>query len=314
MRVLVFEYLSAGGAVVGGEADQDLLVQGIAMRDAMTRDLLRVPGVQVVCVGPAELPVPHGAQRMTPGPAEGPFDVLRRLASGCDAVWGVSPETDGLLQLTQLMVGSDRWMGCDADAIRIAGSKRETLERLTAAGLITPREFADEARQWVVKPDDGAGACDTRRHGSEIAARADLHMRLERSRSATIEPWVDGEPLSLSLLCADGHAEMVACNRQLIAVDGGGHVAFDGVELQALAADDARLPVLRDLAEHIALAIPGLHGFVGVDLVWHATEGAVPIDINPRVTSAYVGLSERLGRNLAAEILSLHRSGRRVAA
>ena len=53
-------------------------------------------------------------------------------------------------------------------------------------------------------------------------------------------------------------------------------------------------------------ALPGLRGFVGIDVI--ASEGHAPvlIEINPRLTCAYVGLSRRLGRNLAREMLGLH--------
>jgi len=71
-------------------------------------------------------------------------------------------------------------------------------------------------------------------------------------------------------------------------------------------ADEARAPALRRLAQQVAQALPGLKGFVGIDLVWHATQGPVVIELNPRVSCAYVGLSERLGRNLAAEVLAGH--------
>ena len=58
------------------------------------------------------------------------------------------------------------------------------------------------------------------------------------------------------------------------------------------------------LARRIAAAIPGLRGFVGVDFVLGIDGRATVLEVNPRLTSAYVGLSARLGRNLAAEILA----------
>lgn len=64
---------------------------------------------------------------------------------------------------------------------------------------------------------------------------------------------------------------------------------------------------LRRLAAQVARHVPGLRGFVGIDLVWHAHFGPVLIEINPRVTCAYPGLSARLGRNLAGEIVQAHR-------
>jgi predicted ATP-grasp superfamily ATP-dependent carboligase len=49
-------------------------------------------------------------------------------------------------------------------------------------------------------------------------------------------------------------------------------------------------------------AIPGLRGYVGVDLVLSDTD-AVLIEINPRLTTAYVGLRRALEQNVAALIV-----------
>jgi predicted ATP-grasp superfamily ATP-dependent carboligase len=69
---------------------------------------------------------------------------------------------------------------------------------------------------------------------------------------------------------------------------------------------DPRAARLHALAAAVAGAIPGLAGFVGIDVVWHPGRGPVAIEVNPRVTCAYVGLSDTLGRNLAAEVLRRH--------
>ena len=42
------------------------------------------------------------------------------------------------------------------------------------------------------------------------------------------------------------------------------------------------------------------------DRVWNEREGPVVIEVNPRVTCAYVGLSAILQHNLAADILAAH--------
>ena len=77
----------------------------------------------------------------------------------------------------------------------------------------------------------------------------------------------------------------------------------------ALDPGDARAAPLRRIALDVVRALPGLRGFVGIDLVWHATRGPVVIEVNPRVTCAYVGLSAKLVRNLAADILARHAAG-----
>ena len=72
----------------------------------------------------------------------------------------------------------------------------------------------------------------------------------------------------------------------------------------ALDAATTRWPALRQLAQATQRALPGLCGFVGIDLVWHPELGPVGIEVNARVSCAYVGLSGLLGRPLAGEILA----------
>lgn len=302
-RVVVFEYVTAGGDV-GGPAERDeLMPMGRAMRDALVADLLAVPGVQVsaaVCPQADELPA--RARALRPRKGERTVDFMAREAASHDLACVVAPETGGLLLHYSRQVSPGRWMGCRPQAIAVASSKRATLQRLDEAGVCTPLRMA-EARRWVVKPDDGAGALDTRVHRSHEAA---LHDQLARARTgqvATLEPWVEGEALSLSLLCrGGGEAEVLSVNCQDVAVDDAGRVHFHGVRVNALPGAES----LGRIATAVAQALPGLKGFVGIDLVWHHQHGPVVIEINPRITCAYAGLSAALDRNLAAELLTLY--------
>jgi predicted ATP-grasp superfamily ATP-dependent carboligase len=142
-------------------------------------------------------------------------------------------------------------------------------------------------------------------HTSFDGALADLARRKRPGPLGTLEPWVDGEPMSLSLLCGSGRTELLSINRQHIRIDDGGVLHYEGVQIGALALDDPRADVLRDTASRVAQAIPGLRGFCGVDVVWHPQCGPVVIEVNPRVTCAYMGLSAALQRPLASEIVAM---------
>lgn len=280
--VLVHEYLSGGGPLAGASADEarELKAQGRAMRDAMAADLRALPGVEVVL---------------------GRHPDFALQAETVDAVWAVAPETGGLLSQLCAAVAPASWLGSSAAAIAIAGSKRATGERLAAAGIAVPGP-AGGPGPHVTKPDDGAGATDTVRFESFEAARAAL------PDGHVIEPWIDGEPLSLTLLCARG-AELLSVNRQHVEVGAGGRVDYHGVAIAVEPPDRGRGPALQGIASAVAAALPGLFGIIGIDLVWHPLRGPVVIEVNPRVTSAYVGLSARLRRNLAAELLVAWRHG-----
>jgi tyramine---L-glutamate ligase len=297
-RVWVYEYLSGGGALHGGDPHGDaLLAMGVSMRNAMVADLLQVPGCRVTAATCARASaLPQGAAAVTAQAGESAASFVARQAAAHDAVWLVAPETGGLLAQLHDAVPAERWRGCDAASIAVASSKRATTERLAAHGVPTPLAFAGDAsiRRWVTKPDDGAGAEDTHVHADLSAARD------HAGPSLLIEPWVEGAAMSLSLMCRPGRFELLCVNRQQIAIDARGQVSFEGVAVDREAsAGGAFLRVARDVVQ----AIPGLRGFVGVDVVWHETRGPVVIEVNPRLTCAYVGLSAALGRNLAAELL-----------
>ncbi len=200
-----------------------------------------------------------------------------------------------------------RWLGCDASAIELATRKRLTLTTLAEAGIATPLAFehAPETTRWVVKPDDGAGAVATRLHHDPEAALDDWSTRSRAGRPMAIEPWVEGAALSLSLLCGSKGCELLSINRQHLDVGEQGLLSFCGVDVNVIPRTDPRAAALGDLAARVHQAIPGLRGFVGIDLVWHARRGPVVIEVNPRVTGAYVGLSRALGRNLAAEVIAM---------
>jgi len=306
MRVFVYEHLSGTGAT---DAPDELLAAGREMRDAVARDLLRAGDCAVsVAAGPHAPEVPADARALHPPPAGSAADFVAQQARLHDRVWVIAPETGGVLAQLQRVVDAERWLGCDAAAIALSSSKRATLAHAAAHGVTTPLAFAQSpsTRRWVVKPDDGAGAMATRLHNTHAAARDDVETRRHHGAAAVLEAWVAGEPLSLSLLCGAGCAELLSVNRQQLAIDALGVVSFTGVQTNALPHDDARFGTLRAWAQTLASAAPGLRGYVGIDLVWHAQRGPVLIEINPRVTMAYVGLSAALARNVAAAVLAAH--------
>ena len=50
--------------------------------------------------------------------------------------------------------------------------------------------------------------------------------------------------------------------------------------------------------------MPGLWGYAGVDLIV-SDQGPVVLEVNPRLTTSYAGLSQALNMNVAEKILAL---------
>ena len=155
--------------------------------------------------------------------------------------------------------------------------------------------------RWVVKPDDGAGCEGLERLDDAVEAEGRLRSAPGR---LVAQPWIEGEPWSLSLLCAGGRARLLACNRQRLAWRAG-RLYLDSLAVNARPPAHPR--VLR-LGAGVAAAMPGLWGYVGVDFLIGA-EGPLVLEVNPRLTTSYCGLPTALERNVADLVLELRRSG-----
>lgn len=309
MRVFVCEFVTGGG-LVGQAMPAGLAREGDMMLRALVGDLADVPGIEVVFPRDARLGDPGLPGRIRwIGQGDDPWRDWAGALAEVDAGWPVAPESAGVLErLSGLVLGAGRTLlACPPAAVRQAASKRLTAQHLVSHGIAAlpgmplPEALAHglppAQAGWVVKPDDGAGAEDTLlfRSAEELAQGAPADPA-----GFIVQPYLPGRAASLSLLCADGRAALLSCNLQDVRI-AGGRFRFHGSNVGG---SEEHRGLYAPLAARIAAALPDLWGHVGVDLV-EATGGPVVLEINPRLTTSYVGLRRALGRNPAALALEL---------
>lgn len=301
-RVLVYEFATGGGF---GNAlpPPSILAEGRAMRDSLCRELADLDIAVTTATAPLA-PVPSGLTSVCARSGERAADFLERVAAGFDAVWPIAPESAGIAaELTaRLEICGATLLGCCAEAVTLASSKSRSLAYLAARGVATvptwPLAAAPFAEHplWVVKPDVGCGCEDMLRLSATEAAR------LSRADSVA-QPWIEGTAMSLSLLVADGRAELVSVNLQHIDIAADGALSLAGIG-RCRDLDRALVARLQALSRRIAATIPGLAGYVGVDFLLTPDGNPVVLEVNPRLTTAFVGLSDFLGRSLAGDIIA----------
>lgn len=311
MRLLICEYVTGGG-FLGKPLPASLAREGDMMLAALVKDVAGVGGLDIASVrdgrlGDADLPATF---RVLAAPDD-PWLVWQNAIAAADAVWPIAPETGGALtRLSELVLAAGRTLiGSRPRAVVLAASKLATAEHLAARGIaVVPTVAAQAALNgnlpaapngWVVKPDDGAGAESTRLFRRRDDMRRWLGAAPGRD-NFVVQPYVKGSAASLSILCQNGRAWLLSCNRQEVAIENS-EFRFRGGVVGGL---EQRRPLFEPVAAAIAAAMPDLWGYVGIDVIDGAA-GPLVLEVNPRLTTSYVGLGRAIRVNPAALVLGL---------
>jgi tyramine---L-glutamate ligase len=278
------------------------------MRDALLSDLLLLADLQIVLTCDRRVPLQQVDIEVV-WVDEDPWPLWQSAMRDVDAVWLIAPETEGILHRLTLMAErlGKRVLGNPSSAIQIASSKSATLRLLKDAGLTvvpTLDQHALTATNFiplVTKPDDGAGADETY-YFESWPSYVDW---IKNRPSHTVQTYVEGEAASLSMLCRHGQAWLLSCNRQQISLNQHGthaSFAYAGSVLNGMA---DHWHAFAELAQRIADAMSDLAGYVGVDMIVSPTGELHVLEVNPRLTTSYVGLQAATGLNPARLIMDL---------
>lgn len=316
MRVFVYEFATAGGT--GHERDHALAVElrgeGQAMLTAVVEDLTR-GGADVQVLIDAELePTLHSwdvpeIDAMLVRSVDDHQRAFARSVRQADYTLLIAPETGGaLLRLAERAVAlGGRLLGPGPEFIAIASDKQATAEALARRQVPTPRGAPWTGPKClgglrfpvVLKPRDGAGS-----HGVRLLRDADEleSLALPASAPFRVEEFHAGLAASVALLLGpDGASSLVPCAQRL---SGDGRFRYLGGAgpLSELVAARATA-----LVEKAVAALPATTGYVGIDLVLGSEptgQDDVVIEVNPRLTTSYVGLRRLYQSNLADAMLA----------
>jgi tyramine---L-glutamate ligase len=305
MRILVHEFVSGGG-FAHKPVPRSLAREGAAMRAALVADLASIGRHDIVTTVDPRFPLappPHVEVATLAGRSSS----LDGLIASVDAVWLIAPETNGWLERLARRVerAGKALLGPGASAIRIASDKTRLPHRLAKHGIRHPETYvlrpgADAlipacaiGYPVVIKPGRGAGCEGVQLAGSAGELRRALATRRSRKTSFVLQSYVPGAAASVSLLADGRRAVPLAVNAQHLRAGrwlsyGGGHTPLDhpGVS-QAI-----------DAARRTCESLPGLRGYIGVDVVLTERD-AVVIEVNPRLTTSYLGVRAAIEENIA---------------
>lgn len=310
MKILVFEYISGGG-LAGQALPPSLAAEGGLMLQALLDELKCLSSLDLLvpldqrCTG---VSTPLNAEIVPIASNQDVMSLLPELIAHCDAVWPIAPETDGILAgIAELAVAQRKTLLLSQpDAVAVCGDKLATYRVLSSHGIpvVETRPIATLSdvgfSRSVIKPIDGVGCqggiiVDNSQEFQQVASGLEFPGR------HIVQPYCDGQAISLSCLFKQGNGWLICCNQQLI------DIANNRFELRGcrVNAGNPRRDFYQELIQQIARAIPGLWGYLGIDIIETPDQGPLVLEINPRLTTSYVGIRQATGINVAEQVMHL---------
>lgn len=340
MRVFVSEYVCGGGWPDGCPTGS-LRTEGEAMLTAAVADFARVPGCQVATTWDRRLgPFPIVGMGIDVAYPETDHATdergwFERLASECDATLVIAPEFHGLLATRCEMVErcEKALLGPSSDIVRLCGDKLELARRLGASDVaIVATVSLPPESEWpslpfpiAIKPRCGAGAVNTFLVPS-AAALAALHERGFDPPDLppdVWQPYVEGRSLSASVIVSGGGQRIDTLSIgeqivQLMRVESPASLQpadNDNMESLQFSYEGGTIPAgscnvlaVEQLVRRACASLgPGVRGYLGFDVIAPPDGPPAILEINPRLTTSYIGYRRMTAANLAACILAASR-------
>ncbi len=309
MKVFLSEFVCSGGLIgqPSDSIDASLRFEGQAMLAALAEDMAKVASSLVIPCDPQFKVALPDCERFEIRPQESIWTQWAQAALGCDAAIIIAPERDGILARA---VGMLRAAGVDViassgDFLRVASDKQLTARAFAAAGVPHPATFLPTdprsvtrlrlCDRFIVKPRDGCGT-----ELIELYDDLDAAMNAATDRDL-VQGYVPGLPASIAVIVSGSSMNILPAVSQTISIENCSYLGGRG----PLSDDHQRRAAA--LAQCAIMAMPASpRGFIGLDvLLGDAADGDVVLEINPRLTTSYVGLRQMVVGNLAPRLLGL---------
>lgn len=295
MRLLITEFI-CGGGMANDPLPESLQQEGQIMLQAVVNDCLAINNCEVITTLDERLSIQlKGCEVVSVNAANNYMDTLVELAAQVDYVWVVAPESDDILEtiIRRLENQSVKVINCDAQSIRLCADKLKCADELSEAGVnVVPALSIDALGSYfqkvLIKPRNGVGCEGVQVFSSGLSAS----NHINNPDLWIAQPYIRGQHCSMSILCYKCEAKILTCNRQELS-----NTMMPKLKkcfVNAFPADEE----LTKMANRIAHTFPGLQGYVGVDFI-QTRHNYVFVEVNPRLTTSYIGLQKALVQNPA---------------
>jgi predicted ATP-grasp superfamily ATP-dependent carboligase len=326
-RIFIFEFVSGGG-FNRVNIPISLFCEGFGMLKSIINDFKSI-GFEISTL------LDYRIQYLSTTLAIDKFKIIKRrdnylnkfkmLVQECEYAFIIAPESTNILyNLSQIVKKCDKiLLSTNLEGIKIGTSKIKTYNFFRKYKIATPQtyliplknnnldlefiiqKFQELKKPIIIKPDDGVGAESLYFFETESQIKnffQDFGYKIESGRCYVLQEFIKGKDLSISLIktatSLDSQIKypyILSINSQNITINNlnyeseyfGGATPIENHEESSIE--------LTKLLEQIDFS--QFSGYFGIDIIRGEDSRFYFIEINPRLTTSYIGLRNILNQN-----------------
>jgi len=237
----------------------------------------------------------------------------------------IAPEYSNILyNLTKIVkTNKKKLLSIDLNGVRLGASKLETYKFFMENGMDTPESYMIPVKgnllnidmilqkcdllngSIVIKPDDGVGSESIfyfEKKEDVLPFFESFNKQFDTNRKYILQKYIEGDPMSVSIINNQSHEKTYKNNLKILSIN------HQNLQITDTTVDSAYLggstPVdqfeqLKCQIEEILnrVDLSAFKGYFGIDFVKKADDSLSFIEINPRLTTSYVGIRNVLEFN-----------------
>ncbi|PHR89453.1 MAG: hypothetical protein COA78_35835, partial [Blastopirellula sp.] len=317
IKIFVFEFITGGGLLSLPDApvpEGSLLQEGAGMFLSISKDFLADPRFELVTLRDHRIEQTElfEATVREVRSAEEEQALFLQNCNEADYTLIIAPEFENCLtdRVRWAEENSATLLSPGLEFVQLCSDKWKLAELWLVAGVKTPPTFLTTEKNRlaiqgpiVVKPRYGAGSEDISIYPTPDAR--------DLSDELVIQPQISGMSVSISALgnSESSQAHFFPPSQQLVSAQQ--NYAYRGSKWPL---DEQLQRRALKLAKEALGPLPNFDGYVGIDLILgHDDTGKddVVVEVNPRLTTSYLGLRQLCQQNIAAAMVDLVQ-GKRV--
>jgi len=325
--IFIFEFVSGGG-FSQVEIPSSLFCEGFAMLRSIIEDFKNL-GFHITTLLDSRIEfLSHYMKVDVVNSVELEEDFLKKYTDcvrNSNYCFVIAPEFSNILyNLTKIVkTNKKKLLSIDLNGVKLGASKLETYRFFIANQMDTPESYMIPVKgsvldinlilqkcdqlnsSIVIKPDDGAGSESVfyfEKKNDVLHFFESVNKTFDTNRKYILQEYIEGDPMSVSIINDQPLEKTHKNNLKILSIN------HQNLQIKDSTSDSVYLggstPVdqfeqLRSQIEDIlkCVDLSAFKGYFGIDFVKRADDSLSFIEINPRLTTSYVGIRNVLEFN-----------------